>query len=62
MNSQPKRISEEADDYPKVIVASDRWRVIQCRNGIQWLLQFTAGERHGQKRWQSRSFYRPVMR
>lgn len=35
-----KRLREEADDYPNVVVKlNPRWRVIRCRDGIQWILQ-----------------------
>lgn len=31
---------ESADDYHRVVaVLNDRWRVIECRDGIQWVLQ-----------------------
>ena len=52
--------SEEADDCPNIVaVLNDRWRVISCRaGGIQWILQRSAGERHGRTRWEGRSFCR----
>jgi hypothetical protein len=52
-------MAEEADDYPGVTaVLNDNWRVIECRSGIQWILQRRGGERHGRARWEGRSFCR----
>ncbi|TIV01716.1 MAG: hypothetical protein E5W09_01450 [Mesorhizobium sp.] len=34
------------------------WRVIECRDGIQWILQRMDGERHGRARWTGRSYCR----
>jgi hypothetical protein len=30
---------EESDSYPTVAILNDRWRVIVCKNSIQWVLQ-----------------------
>ena len=50
---------ESADDYHRaIVVLNDRWRVIECRNGIQWILQRQAGERHGRPRWDGGSYCR----
>ena len=52
-----RRPREESDDYPRVVARlNDRWRVIECAGGIQWVLQRTAGRRHGRPRWDGRSF------
>ena len=51
--------SEEADNYhPVVAQLNDRWRVIVCSAGMQWVLQRRTGERHGKARWEGRSFCR----
>jgi len=51
--------SEEADDYHAVIThLNDRWRVVVCAAGVQWILQRRAGERHGTARWEGRSYCR----
>jgi hypothetical protein len=43
---------ETADDYPDIVARlSDRWRVILCPAGIQWILQRRDGERAGGTRW-----------
>jgi hypothetical protein len=50
---------ESADDYRAVVaILNDRWRIIECRDGIQWILQRRAGERHGRPRWDGRSYCR----
>jgi len=51
--------SEEADDYHAVVThLNDRWRVVVCAAGVQWILQRRAGERHGTARWEGRSYCR----
>ncbi len=36
-NRKPR---ETADDYPHIVTRlSDRWRVIVCAGGVQWILQ-----------------------
>lgn len=50
---------EEADDYRHVVVVvNQNWRIVECRDGIQWILQQRSGQRHGQPRWQSRKHNR----
>lgn len=50
---------ESADLYHGVVVhLNERWRVIACRDGIQWVLQCRAGERHGRARFDNRSYCR----
>jgi hypothetical protein len=42
--------SEEADDYRAIVVRlNERWRVIACSAGIQWILQRAVGKRHGER-------------
>lgn len=41
-----------------VAVLNDRWRVIVCQDGIQWVLQRRAGERGGRARWMSEGYFR----
>lgn len=50
---------KESDDaYLGVVVRlNDRWRVIVCRNGIQWILQ-TAKKRRDGTAWEGRSYCR----
>ena len=53
------RNGEESDNYPNLVARlGDVWRIIECRDGIQWILQRRAGKRHGQPRWEGRYFCR----
>ena len=55
----PYSRSEEADDYHALVARlNDRWRVIVCAAGIQWILQRRRGERRGTARWEGRSYCR----
>jgi hypothetical protein len=55
----PTTNREEADDYRRVVVVlNSDWRIIECRDGIQWILQRRSGERRGQPRWTSRKYNR----
>jgi hypothetical protein len=32
-------LNESYDDYPRVVAKlNDRWRVIECRDRVQWIL------------------------
>jgi hypothetical protein len=44
---------EENDTYPVVASLNSRWRVIVCKNSIQWILQ---RRRSGPDSWRGRSF------
>ena len=51
--------SEEAETNRAVVaVLNPRWRIIECRDRIQWILQRRAGLRHGQPRWDGRCYCR----
>lgn len=55
----PPSNREEANDYRRVVVIlNSGWRIIACRDGIQWILQRRSGERHGQPRWVSKKYNR----
>ena len=43
---------ESADDYPRVVAELGKWRVVECRDGEQWILQRKSGT------WEARSFCR----
>ena len=49
--------SENADDYFKVVISlNTRWRVIECPDGIQWILQYRASaETYATAPWTGRS-------
>ena len=53
-------VAESDDSYPGALaVLNSSWRVIQCRHGIQWILQYRnraeTVARHG---WRGRSYCR----
>lgn len=50
---------ESADDYSHVVTRlNPEWRVIVCKDQIQWILQRIDGKRHGRTRWVGRSYLR----
>jgi hypothetical protein len=51
---------ESADNYRRVVARlNGKWRVIACRDGIQWILQRRHGpERPAGARWEGRSYCR----
>lgn len=57
---EPRQSHREGDEnYRKVVVRlNEHWRVIECRDGIQWILQRSDGERRGWTRWSARSYCR----
>lgn len=43
---------ESDDGYRAIVVRfSDKWRVIVCKDHLQWIIQRSEGVRHGQRRW-----------
>ena len=43
---------ESDDNYARVVAhLGDSWRVIVCRDDLQWILQRRDGERAGRARW-----------
>lgn len=55
----PANNREESDYYRAIIAKLNAdWRVIECRDAIQWILQRRAGIRHGEPRWDSRCYCR----
>jgi hypothetical protein len=53
-------IRETADDYPGVVaVLNAGWRVIECRDGLQWILQRRGSpETSRGDDWRGRSYCR----
>jgi hypothetical protein len=50
---------EESENYQAVVVRLNwNWRIIECRDAIQWILQRKAGMRHGEPRWDARCYCR----
>lgn len=51
---------EEDDAYPHVVAClDDRWRVIACRNDIQWILQ-RRSLKAGETRWRGERYHRTL--
>ena len=57
---QRRSRSESDDNYEAVIaILTDRWRVIECRDRIQWILQYRASaETYSTAHWVGRSYCR----
>lgn len=55
-----ERYPESSDAYPHVVaVLNDRWRVIACSAGIQWILQYRGrSETMATSRWRGRAYCR----
>jgi hypothetical protein len=54
----PDTGKESADSYGRVIARlNSRWRIIACRDGIQWILQQGKSSGHGTA-WRGRSYCR----
>ncbi|MGY8633829.1 hypothetical protein RAD15_15235 [Bradyrhizobium sp. 14AA] len=50
---------ESYDEYARVVVRlDDRTRVIECRDGVQWIVQRGHPGHHGQTEWTGVSFCR----
>ncbi|MFC3725457.1 hypothetical protein [Neoaquamicrobium sediminum] len=50
---------ESADGYSGIVCRlNDRWRVIVCKDALQWILQRRDGERRGRARWTGESYHR----
>lgn len=48
---------EKSDDYYKIIIRIDeKWRVIESKEGNQWILQKAKGKYEGNTAWKSESF------
>ena len=56
------RAREVADDYAGVVVMlNPNWRVIECREGIQWILQQRGSPEKARKDdWRGRSYCRTL--
>lgn len=50
---------EESENYRAIVAKlNTEWRVIECRDAIQWIVQRRAGVRHGEPRWDGRCYCR----
>lgn len=51
--------TEKSDDYYNVALRiNDKWRVIVCPDGIQWILQYRKGTYQGKPAWRAKLFIR----
>ena len=56
-NRVQRQHHETADTYVGLIVQlNEQWRVIVCKDGIQWILQRRDAQRSGQARWTGASY------
>jgi hypothetical protein len=59
---QARRLAESDEDYYPSIQLNPRWRVIVCRDGVQWILQRRVRpdrpERVTRDDWRGRSYCR----
>jgi hypothetical protein len=53
VNAVPARVSERDDAYPAIAQLSAQWRVIRCRDDMQWILQKRQGGL-----WRGNSYHR----
>lgn len=58
MSAAPSHRESDEAYFGVIAMLNDKWRVIACRDGIQWVFQHKAGERHGTARFDGRSYSR----
>jgi hypothetical protein len=58
VSASPSHRESDNNYHGVIAVLNDRWRVIVCRDGIQWTLQQRKGERRGTARFDARSYCR----
>jgi len=54
-------LNESHDDYPRVVAnLNERWRVVECRDRVQWVLQWRSGgpETCRSDTWKGRGYFR----
>ena len=52
-----KECSESSGDYRHIVLMiSSKWRIIECRQGLQWIIQKCQGIRYGTTRWESKKY------
>jgi hypothetical protein len=52
----PNITREQDSDYSKVVLQAGIWRVIECRDGIQWIIQRRAKISLAKPRWRPISY------
>jgi hypothetical protein len=56
---QGRHLAESDEEYPCIIRLNRRWRVIECRDGIQWIIQArNRAETVARYVWRGRSYCR----
>jgi hypothetical protein len=57
---QGRLVAESNDAYPCIIKLNARWRVIVCRDGVQWIIQYrnrrSGAETLSSSDWRGRSY------
>jgi hypothetical protein len=50
---------ETANNYLRIVARlSERWRIIECKDQLQWILQKRDAQRAGQPRWTGYGYFR----
>lgn len=53
-----KECSESSGDYRHIVLMiSSKWRIIECRQGLQWIIQKCQGIRYGTTRWEGKKYF-----
>ncbi len=53
-----KECSESSGDYYRIVLMiSSKWRIIECRQGLQWIIQKCQGIRYGTTRWENKKYF-----
>jgi hypothetical protein len=55
---QVENVPEKSNAYTPVVILNKGWRIIECRDGIQWILQKRKGQYEGRPRWAGESYCR----
>jgi hypothetical protein len=54
-----RRELESYDEYTRVVThLDDKTRVIECRDGVQWIIQSASNRSDGRRTWHGRYFCR----
>ena len=53
--SNPEIFQETGDDYTRVLVRSSRWRVVRCKDNLQFIIQRRRGGTRP-RRWEAQAY------
>jgi hypothetical protein len=57
LDRAPRNITREIeDDYAKVVFQQEKWRVIECKDSIQWIIQRCGNLSCAKPRWKPISY------